>query len=374
MARAADTDFEIFLATAPGLEPALFEEVRRKGFRRPRVEAGGVAVRGGWPDVWRANLWLRGANRVLARFARLRVERLDDLQKAAARLPWSAVLRPDVAIHVEATTARARLYHSGAVAERVANAIQSVLPGVQVRDDASVTVMVRVEGDTCTISLDTSGELLHRRGSKVEVVRAPMRETMAALLLMQCGYDGRVPVVDPMCGSGTFVIEAAEMAAGFNPGRARAFAFEHLATFEADAWQRLRAVGRAPHTGLAFHGSDRDDKAVTAAQANAERAGVAGITDFRVCPVSEVVPPTGAKGLVMVNPPYGARIGDPARLARLYRTFGETMMRRFHGWRVGLVTANKDLAYATALPFLPPGPPIAHGGLRITLYQTAPLA
>lgn len=373
MNRAPDTDFDIFLATAPGLEAALHDEVRRKGFKRARVEAGGVSMRGGWPDVWRANLWLRGANKVLARFARLRVDRLADLEREASRLPWSTVLRADVPVRVEATTARTRLYHSGAVEERVGRAIHAAL-GTPIRADAPVTVMVRVEDDTCTLSIDTSGELLHRRGNKSDVVRAPMRETMAALLLMQCGYDGREPVLDPMCGSGTFVIEAAEIAAGLNPGRARAFAFEHLATFDAAAWSRLRAVARAPRSGLHFHGSDRDAHAIAAAEANAERAGVAALTSFQIAPVSEVAPPDGPPGLVMVNPPYGTRLGDPARLAALYRSFGETMMRRFSGWRVGLVTADKDLAYATALPFRPPGPPIAHGGLRITLFQTPPLA
>ena len=128
--------------------------------------------------------------------------------------------------------------------------------------------MVRIEDDYCTFSVDTSGEPLHRRGHKEAVGKAPMRETLAALFLRQCGYDGAEPVLDPMCGSGTFVIEAAEMAAGLAPGRTRRFAFEDLAGFDAEAWAEMK---QAPSRGtdIIFHGSDRDAGAVKSAVANA---------------------------------------------------------------------------------------------------------
>ena len=370
------TDFEIFLATAPGLEPALCDEARTKGFRRAQAVPGGVTVRGDWPDVWRANLWLRGTGRVIARLDRFRVEQLAELEDRARRVRWSSVLRSDVPVRVEASCTQSRLYHSGAVAERVTTALRDRL-GVTITEDAAVTVMVRIDNDVCDIGVDTSGELLHKRGYKIGVNRAPMRETFAALFLRQCGYDGREPVVDPMCGSGTFVIEAAEMAAGFNPGRLRAFAFEHLATFDGDAWQQMRGKSATAKSAARFYGSDRDADAIAMSIANAERAGVAASTKFEQRAVSELTPPDGPPdgqpGLVIVNPPYGDRIGDKARLGALYHAFGEVMMRRFSGWRVGLVTSDKTLAYATALPFLPPGPPVAHGGLRITLFRTEAL-
>jgi len=367
------TDFEIFLATAPGLEAVLAEEARRKAFKQPMPVPGGVTIRGGWPDVWRANLWLRGVSRVLARIDAFRVTHLAQLDERARKVPWASVLRRDVPFRVEASCAGSRIWHSGAAAERIATAIRETL-GAPESAEAELLVMVRIERDLCTISLDSSGELLHKRGYKEAVNRAPMRETMAALFLMECGFDGSEPVLDPMCGSGTFVIEAAEMAARLNPGRARHFAFEQLATFDAVAWQKLREAKSRRETPIRCHGSDRDAGAIAMSRANAERAGVGDITDFRQAAISEAVPLEGPPGLVIVNAPYGTRLGDKGALLPLYQTLGHVLRSRFAGWRVGLVASEARLAHATGLPFLPPGPPVPHGGLRVTLYRTGVLS
>ncbi|MCK8783061.1 class I SAM-dependent RNA methyltransferase [Roseomonas sp. NAR14] len=373
---AADGTFEIFLAAPPGLEAVLHDEVRGKGFRRPRAVPGGVVIEGGWPEVWRANLWVRGAGRVLARIDRFRAVHLAQLDGRARRVPWAAVLRPDVPFRVEAACAGSRLYHSGAVAERIATAVRETL-GAPYSPEAGIAVMARLEHDVCTVSVDTSGEALHRRGYKEAVNAAPMRETMASLFLRQCGYDGGEPVLDPMCGSGTFVIEAAEIAARLNPGRARRFAFEQLATFDAEAWARMRAVRSERPPAATCHGSDRDAGAIAMSLANAARAGVAAHTEFHRATISELQPPGGpsggAPGLVIVNPPYGVRLGDRQALVPLHRALGQVLRDRFAGWRVGLVTDEPRLAHATGLPFLPPGPPVPHGGLRVTLFRTAPL-
>ncbi len=367
-----DSDFDIFLATAPGLEPVLHDEVRFKGFKTPKVVPGGVVVRGGWPVVWRANLWVRGAGRVLARIASFRVTHLAQLDTLAHRVAWADVLRPDVAFRVEASCAQSRIWHSGAAAQRIETAIHDTI-GAKPAADAPVTVMVRIDHDLCTISVDTSGEPLHKRGYKQAVNAAPMRETMASLFLRQCGFDGTEPVFDPMCGSGTFVIEAAEIAARLNPGRSRGFAFEQLATFDDAAWQAMRAVKSARVPTVRFSGSDRDSGAVAMSLANAERAGVAAFTDFRQATISEIQPPEGPAGLVIVNPPYGNRLGDSSKLAPLYQAFGQVLASRFAGWRVGVIASEAKLAHATGLPFLPPGPPVPHGGLRVVLYRTGVL-
>lgn len=365
--------FEIFLATAPGLEPALLEEVQGKGFRRPRAVPGGVVLEGGWPEVWRANLWIRGAGRVLARIAEFPAAHLAELDRRARRLPWPGLLRPDVAVRVEAACTGSRIYHSGAAAERIEGAIRAALGAPPVAAAAEVTVMARIERDLCTISLDTSGEPLHRRGWKQQVNPAPMRETLASLFLRQCGFAGEEPLLDPMCGAGTFVIEAAEVAARLNPGRLRSFAFEHLATFDATAWARMRAVERRRDPPHPCHGSDRDAGAVAMSRANAERAGVGDIARFAAAPVAAILPPEGPPGLVIVNPPYGTRLGERGTLAPLYRALGQVLRSRFAGWRVGLVAADPALARETRLPFLPPGPPVPHGGLRVTLHRTGVL-
>jgi putative N6-adenine-specific DNA methylase len=369
-----DGRFGIFLATAPGLEDVLCAEVRAKGFNSAKAVPGGVTIRGGWPEVWRANLWVRGAGRVLAVLASFRAPHLEELKREARKVAWGEVLRPDVAFRVEATCAKSRIYHSGAAAERIETAIRDAL-GAPSSPNAQVLVRARIEHDLCTLSVDTSGEPLHKRGHKAAVAKAPMRETLASLLLSQCGYDGTEPVVDPMCGSGTFLIEAAEIALRLNPGRGRAFAFEQLATFDAAAWARMRAVDsrRTPPAGVRFYGSDRDTGAIAMARANAERAGVGELVELKECAVSDVVAPEGPPGLVMVNPPYGVRVGDRKALLPLYRALGQTLVTRFPGWRVGLITSEPSLARATALPFLPTVASAPHGGLRVTLYQTAVL-
>ncbi|AWK88117.1 THUMP domain-containing class I SAM-dependent RNA methyltransferase [Azospirillum thermophilum] len=367
-----DGDFEIFIVAAPGLEPVLCAEVQARGFTDPTPVKGGVTVRGGWPEVWRANLELRGATRVLVRIASFRALHLAQLDKRARKVAWGEVLRPDLPVRVEATCKASRIYHAGAAAQRIERAIREEL-GAPVSDDAAVSIKARIDDDLCTISVDSSGESLHKRNHKEAVNKAPMRETLASLFLRHCGYDGREPVVDPMCGSGTFVIEAAEIAAGLHPGRSRHFAFEQLATFDAAAWQRLRTGGDGTVPSVRFYGSDRDAGAVAMSRANAERAGVAGWTDFRQHAISDLVPPDGPPGLVIVNPPYGSRIGDRKPLFALYGALGQTLLSRFGGWRVGLVTNEESLAKATGLPFEPPGPPVSHGGIRVTLYRTAPL-
>ncbi len=364
--------FEIFATAPPGLEPVLGEEAREAGFAVREVVEGGVTFEGGWPEVWRANLALRGAGRVLVRIAQFRALHLAQLDKRARKVAWGEVLRADVPVRVEASCRASRIYHDKAAAQRVARAISETV-GAPIETDAGLRVLVRMEDDLCTLSIDSSGEPLHRRGPKLAVGKAPMRETLAALFLRQCGYAGKEPVLDPMCGSGTFVIEAAEISAGMMPGRARRFAFEDLASFEPQSWADTKAGAGGHEAQARFHGSDRDDGAIRAANENAQRAGVGDLVQFERKAVSNAVAPEGPAGLVMVNPPYGGRIGDRKLLYGLYNALGRTLLERFSGWRVGLVTSEAGLARATGLPLLPPAPPVPHGGIRIRLWQTPPL-
>lgn len=359
--------FDIFLVCTPGLESVLEAEVRGIGFADARSIAGGVGFAGTWPDIWRANLELRGATRVLARIASFRALHLAQLDKRARKVDWAAFLRKDVPVAVEAACKRSRIYHAGAAAERVSRAIAEEL-GAPIADDAALRVMVRIENDTVTISIDTSGASLHKRGFKEAVAKAPMRETMASLFLRQLGYDGSQPLLDPMCGAGTFVIEAAEIAAGLKPGRARAFAFELLPGFDADAWHRMRAPAQSPDPGQRFFGSDRDPGAIRMAGENAARAGVSALTRFDCRDIADLVTPETEPGIVVVNPPYGARIGNKAPLVSLYRSLGAALKSGFSGWRIGIVTTDADLARATGLRPEPAGPPVLHGGLRVTLW------
>lgn len=378
--------FEIFMVTAPGLESALCAEVREKGFDAPVAVKGGVTVKGGWPEVWRANLEIRGATRVLARIAAFRALHLAQLDKRARKVAWGETLLRDAPVRVEASCKASRIYHQGAAAQRIEKAIRDTL-GAEISPDAEICIKARIDDDLCTISVDTSGDSLHKRGHKEAVSKAPMRETLAALFLRQCGYAGAEPVFDPMCGSGTFVIEAAEIAAGLLPGRSRHFAFERLASFDAAAWQRLRdargdaraaagssAAAAAAAAGIRCYGTDLDAGAIRMSRDNAARAGVAALTRFEQQAIDELAAPAGPPGLVIVNPPYGVRIGDRKPLLSLYRELGQTLLARFQGWRVGVMTNEPALAAATGLPFAAPIGPVSHGGLRVALYLTGALA
>jgi len=365
-------EFEIFLATVPGLERALLSEVQEKGFSGAIVTPGGVTMHGTWPDVWRANLVLRGASHVLARIGEFKVQHLAKLDKKAQSFPWAEFLRPDIPVRVEVSCKKSRIYHDKAAAERFKKAIAASI-GAQILPDATVCIKARIVDDLCTISVETSGEPLHKRGHKEAVNKAPMRENLAALILRECGYRGTEPVIDPMCGSGTFVLEAAEIAQGLNPGRTRHFAFEDLKGFDKHAWLALKSNVTQRSTDKRFYGFDRDAGAVRMSTANAERAGVAEQTVFTQQAISDLTPPEGPTGLVIVNPPYGGRIGDTKKLAPLYRALGQTLRSRFHGWRVGIVTNAPDLARATGLAFVKRTTAFSHGGIPVKLYKTLPL-
>lgn len=365
------TKYPLFLACPPGLEPILRSEARQLGWKKAKAVAGGVEFFGDWQDVWRANLELRGATRVLVRVGSFSSVHLSQLDKSARKFRWGDFLRPDVPVRVEVTSRRSKIYHEGAAKQRIERAISEEL-GAPIEADAAVTLKVRIEANQVTISIDSSGESLHKRSHKVAVGKAPMRETLAALFLKSCGFDGTQPVYDPMCGSGTFVIEAAEMALGLQAGRARAFAFEQLATFDTEAFAALKSDAVKP-SDLMFYGSDRNLGAIESAKANAERAGVAGITRFHQAAISDMQRPDGSPGLVIVNPPYGARIGEKKQLFGLYSALGKQLQAEFAGWRVGIITTDSDLARATGLQGLQNGAPIPHGGLKVRLFQAGPL-
>lgn len=362
----------LFFAAPPGLEPALEAEARALGFADVMAEPGGVAANGDWSEVWRANLMLRGAGRVLVRLGSFRAMHVAQLDKRARRFPWDLYLRPDVPIKVEATCKRSKIYHAGAAVQRVETAITETL-GVPIDAEATLRLMIRIEDDLCTVSLDSSGEPLHKRGYKEFVGKAAMRESMAALFLRDCGFDGREPLLDPMCGSGTFPLEAASIAAGLLPGATRRFAFEDLAGFDAEAYaafrRRITPETAEPDPGFRAYGSDRDAGAIRGASANAERAGLSHLCQFTQHSVSDLQRPEGPPGLVMINPPYGGRIGNKKMLYALYAALGRKLTEDFSGWRVGIVTTDVSLIRPMGIKFPPPGPPVAHGGLKVRLWQ-----
>jgi putative N6-adenine-specific DNA methylase len=243
------------------------------------------------------------------------------------------------------------------VAERIARAIahRVAIDAQPAEGIPRQLVVVRIVHDTCTISVDASGELLHRRGYRHATAKAPLRETLAAALLLTSGWDGVAPLIDPMCGAGTIAIEAALLARHRAPGLGRSFAFERWPEFDRETWATTLTAARArerPHTGVVIHASDRDAGATAAAQANAERASVAGAIDITTRPISAITPPPGP-GWLVTNPPYGVRVGDRDRLRNLYAQLGNVVRAKCAGWTVAFLSADRTLTRQTQLPLTP---------------------
>jgi len=319
---------------------------------------------------------LRGASKVLARIGEFRAFHLAQLDKRARKFLWANVLSPEYSVKVEVVTNRkSKIYHAGAAIERLERAIHEELgaPIAASSPDADIIIKTRIDDNMVKLSVDTSGVGLHKRGHKQAMGKAPLRETMAALLLRACEYKGDENILDPMCGSGTFLIEAAEISKNLMAGRSRHFAFEKLATYDASAVARFKKNWTAQDSQQHFYGADRNVKVIGFAQDNAERAGVSDVCSFSPKPLSKLERPNCEPGLIIVNPPYGARIGKKKDLYALYGEFGDVMREKFSGWRIGLVTSDTQLAKATELPWLPTGQSITHGGLRVNLFRTKPL-
>jgi putative N6-adenine-specific DNA methylase len=361
---------DLFIVTAPGLAPLCAEEVRGNallaGLQSPQVETGGIAVRGDLTALYSANLHLRTASRILVRLGGFHAENFGQLQARAALLDWGRYLRPGSAVDVRVTSHKSRLYHTGAVAERVVNAIGDYfgqLPPCHKHDEegdepGAQLVVVRLLYDTCTISIDASGALLHRRGYRLATAKAPLRETLAAGLLLASGWNAvePPPLLDPFCGSGTIPIEAAMLALQLAPGRNRRFAFMDWPGFAAATWQMLleradaHAQARRAQLGdsLVVQASDRDAGAIEAARSNAQRAGVADVITFTCRAISAIEPPT-ATGHIVTNPPYGQRVRSGGDLRNLYAQIGNVLRMRCSGWHVTLLSTDRVLLGQTNL-------------------------
>ncbi len=392
---------QYFAVSAPGLEAITRGELVHLGLlpatEQNVIEAGGVSFAGGRSALYRANLCLATASRVLVRLGDFYAAGFPELVKKAQRLAWENYIVPSLPVSVHVTCHKSRLYHSGAVAERILNAIAARLGkpillatagsekdagsdnddtrgsakplGREAGDesDPPQLVIVRLVNDLVTISVDTSGALLHRRGYRLETAKAPLRETLAAAMLLASGWDKAAPLLDPFCGSGTIPIEAARMALGIPPGDQREFAFMRWPGFQRADWEKLHAASRV-QSGLTIpiiQASDRDAGAVRIAQANAERAGVAGAIEFTHQAVSAISPPPAA-GWVVTNPPYGVRVSAQHDLRNLYAQLGNVLRVKCRGWNTAILCSEPILLGHSGLQ-LDTSFTMVNGGLRVFL-------
>ncbi|MEO8908796.1 MAG: class I SAM-dependent RNA methyltransferase [Gemmatimonadaceae bacterium] len=382
--------YEIFAPTAPGLESIAAGELKSLGIRA-RQETGGVAFGGDLGRVYQANLWLRTASRVVVRLGHFHASTFHELERRAKKLPWAEFLPAKSAVRLRVTCRKSKLYHSDAVAERVLSAIAGSVSGpieaeaVEPDDDTSETesktsqlFVVRIVDDQCEISADSSGELLHRRGYRKEIAKAPLRETIAAAIVLASGWKRGDALLDPMCGSGTIPVEALMLARKIAPGLRRNFQFMGWPGFDGGSWNGLLEKARAEI--IDFHGevlgSDRDEGAIEAATRNAERAGVADNMRFFPGALSGSIEaagdPANGTGWILTNPPYGVRVGESSDLRNLYAKLG-SMLRAKEGWRLGVLTSDLDLVRQTKLP-LRPRFSTSNGGIPVTFFASERVA
>ncbi|MCU0844769.1 MAG: hypothetical protein MUC76_07575 [Spirochaetes bacterium] len=364
---AAGRVHRFFAVVQPGFEDLAIEELREleiaDGFS---AAEGGIEFEARLDACYRVNLCSRIVTRVLMRLDRFSATHFERLRAKTTAFPWELYLSEKAPAAFSVSCGKSRLYHTGRIEEEVRAGIVErlavygkTLPADGVDDAAPAqTVFVRFENDLCDLSLDSSGAPLYRRGYKTHVAQAPLRETIAAALLRASGIERCDTLVDPMCGSGTFCIEAAHIWSGRCPGIARPFAFELWPAFRPAAFAHLKKTScretAAASTDAAkrIHCADIDPAAVEATGGNARRAGMEGVVLPRKESFFAAVPdiPPGAKTLLMLNPPYGERI--PRRnLAAFYRRIGETIRARYAGCAYCVIVPGIEIEKALSLPW-----------------------
>jgi putative N6-adenine-specific DNA methylase len=343
------TSYEIFAAVTPGLEEALASELAECLPTVPtQVRRGGVTCRGTQEVLWTISVHSRLAETVRVRVGRFKARQFAELESGLGRIPWSAYLPRQASVTVQVTARKSALYHSGAIAERVAKALDRP---VVAPDEAQFRLWVRIVKDQATVSMDAGGGLLHRRGWRQAVGRAPIRETLAAACLRLAKVAPGQALWDPFCGSGTIPIEGALARAAAPCQTDRRFAFQDWPTFQSDAYEAWRAEAvteRAPLEPL-FFGTERSEETLVGAKANAERAGVDEACrwmsgDF-IAHLDAI--PKGAA--VVSNLPYGKRLGGGAPLERLFGRFGECLAQRPDLGPVVVLVGKRPFERATGL-------------------------
>ena len=363
---------EIFVVTAPGLESIAAGEAKALSAKGEQ-EPGGVSFSGDLRLLYQANLHLRTPSRVIVRLGRFHASTFYELERRAKKIPWQNFLPANATVDLRVTCHKSRLYHSDAVAERILSAMSAVRGDLRVTaadgggegdddvegatnkaDSNAQLFVVRIVNDDCEISADSSGELLHRRGYRQDVAKAPLRETLGAAMILASGWRAGDALIDPMCGSGTIPIEAAMIARRIPPGLRREFQFMRWPSFDSGLWKELvsRAESEITKTGAMIRGADRDAGAIAAATRNAERAGVAPDIELATQPLTaslDAVKVIDREGWILTNPPYGIRVGETGDLRNLYARLGSVAKENLR-WRVGVLTDDPRVARHAGVP------------------------
>ncbi len=368
---------ESFFATAPrGLEPLLARELASLGAQDAKEVPGGVAFSGGWEACYRANLWSRIASRVLWRVTDFPYAGEEDLYGNARAVDWPRMFRPERTLRVNVTAQKSPLKSLEFATLRIKDAVcdrfrddTGIRPSVN-RAQPDVRVHAFLDDKRGALYLDTSGEPLFKRGWRAAAVEAPLRENLAAGILMLAGWTPEQALLDPMCGGATLLVEAAAIARGRAPGLRRGFGFEKLAAHNPKLWQKLKDDAAKPVKQLKairLYGSDNNPRALTVARRSLAEAGVERWVQLELSDVLTRRAPE-AEGVLVANPPYGERIGSEEELAAFYPKLGDSLKKNFAGWNCHILTADLRLP---KLIRLDPSrrTPLFNGALECRLYE-----
>jgi 23S rRNA (guanine2445-N2)-methyltransferase / 23S rRNA (guanine2069-N7)-methyltransferase len=354
-------DLQFFATAAQGVEPIVADELRGLGAAKVKEARGGASFEGPPAMAYRACLWLRSANRVLYPLAKFRAMDEAGLYAGIQRMPWERDLSADGSLAVDFTGGNEKITHTQFGAQRVKDAIVDRFrerdgrrPSVNL-DQPDVRINVHLHRDIATVSLDLSGDSLHQRGYRTRGVAAPLKENLAAALLLKCGWPEIAKrggsFADPLCGSGTFLIEAAMIAGDIAPGLWRdRWGFSRWRRHDVALWETLlqearfrknQALGKIP----AILGFDHDSQAIGAAQQNVQAIGLVKVIRLQKIPLeSNRLAPRLKPGLALTNPPYGERLGEAEKLGPLYTLLGRWLKNECLGWQAGVITSNPELA------------------------------
>ncbi|MFZ2854552.1 MAG: THUMP domain-containing protein [Rhodocyclaceae bacterium] len=342
---------KFFVSCPRGLEPLLAEDLTAVGVEHLKQVPGGVHFAAEWPACYAINLHSRIATRVLWRVAHGRYAREDDIYRLALETPWPKWFAVEQTIRVDVTAVKSPLKSIEFITLRIKDAVCDRFrrefdqrPSVDTRA-ADVRVHAFITADECTLYLDTSGAPLYQRGLRQKTVEAPLKENLAAGMLRLSGWQPGTPLLDPMCGSGTFLVEAAQMALNIAPGAGRDFGFQRLKNFDLALWKDLLDTAMDAEKPAAFaqiYGSDLSPVAVRAALANLDRAGLLPAVSLSCGDLLEIDAPAPA-GVMVSNPPYGERLSEQDELAEFYPQLGSALKRKFSGWNCYLLTADLRL-------------------------------
>lgn len=366
--RVTAREHTFFAACPPGLAAICLKELQELSLELSAVHPvkGGVEFKGKIHQSYLANLYLHAPTRIIMRVASFKAENFRVLEKRLKEIPWEIYLHPQAELTWDVSTSKSRLYHKGAIQERCMESVGEILnqqeptPG---KTSYSHRLFIRAENDRFVISLDTSGERLHKRGIKTSVGRAPLRENLAWAILKKAGYSQATPLVDPMCGSGTFTMEAILMGRKIPPGFFRNFAFEEWPCFSAASWNHIKkkAAEQILYKQAApIFTSDKNLQ--DGLLKNLETHELARGVQVSQMDFFDMVPPR-EKGVVVLNPPYGRRLENSLNVQSFYEKIGKKLAQDFKGWRAGIVLPEKALV--KTLPFSTSLFPFFHGGLEL---------